>query len=495
MREIRILKELKHDNIVNLIEVFRWKGKIFLVFEFVPHTMLEELENNPSGLSLMEIKKYMWQLIRGTDFVHQHNVIHRDLKPENLLISKFGALKICDFGFARFLSGPDSLYTDYVSTRWYRAPELLVGDANYGQAIDVWAVGCLLAELVTGQPLFPGVTDLQTLQLILEITGGELTEKQRKVLDNNPIFSGVDTIKICNNPNRSSIDARFGKLDTTVIDFLKLCLAIDPAKRPSCKQLLEHSFFGSAVEGFAQEMKEINRKDAEDFQMRTKIMQQSSSSKESSTSNLHAFQEFSHIAKEDNEANKGIFTFNKQKNELNSSFSKKDSAKGAGGANTLKELNNPLKQVNSKRNFKEADFQNPPSFLKSEINGSKNGEAEGKYGLPHVKGKNNKSVVSNAPKVNRLIALPHITEAKNSSEKTYLKEEVKVKRDSSLEDIFEYKQDQNESGEEENTPSMLAPPTITNKKANKKDSTKQSMFPSIMTNKSHPSHQVSINNN
>ncbi len=127
MREIRILKELKHDNIVNLIEVFRWKGKIFLVFEYVPHTLLEELENNPSGVAPLEIKKYMWQLIRGTELIHQHNVIHRDLKPENLLISKHGALKICDFGFARFLSGPDSLYTDYVSTRWYVTVSLTPG--------------------------------------------------------------------------------------------------------------------------------------------------------------------------------------------------------------------------------------------------------------------------------------------------------------------------------------------------------------------------------
>jgi len=119
MREIRILKELKHENIVNLIEVFRWKGKIFLVFEYVPHTLLEELENNQNGLEELEVKKYMWQIVRGTEFIHQHNVIHRDLKPENLLISKHGVLKICDFGFARFLSAPDTLYTDYVSTRWY----------------------------------------------------------------------------------------------------------------------------------------------------------------------------------------------------------------------------------------------------------------------------------------------------------------------------------------------------------------------------------------
>lgn len=119
MREIRILKEMKHENIVKLIEVFRWKRKIFLVFEYVPHTILEEIENNPEGLTQFEVKKYMWQLIKGTKFMHQYNVIHRDLKPENLLVSKEGVLKICDFGFARTLAGPGSLYTDYVSTRWY----------------------------------------------------------------------------------------------------------------------------------------------------------------------------------------------------------------------------------------------------------------------------------------------------------------------------------------------------------------------------------------
>jgi len=101
--------------------------------------------------------------------MHKKRIVHRDIKPENLLLSTSGMLKVCDFGFARELSAAKNfLYTDYVSTRWYRAPELLVGDAAYDETVDIWAVGCIVAELFNGQPLFPGESDLHTLQLILE---------------------------------------------------------------------------------------------------------------------------------------------------------------------------------------------------------------------------------------------------------------------------------------------------------------------------------------
>lgn len=169
MREIRILREQRHDNIVNLLEYFREKGKLYLIFDFVPKTLLEELQTSPEGLSFEKIRSFTYQILQANNFLHENNIIHRDIKPENLLVSKAGLIKLCDFGFARPLnSSPSYQYTDYVSTRWYRAPELLVGDAAYSGTVDVWAIGCIFAEIFNGMPLFPGDSDLHTLQLILE---------------------------------------------------------------------------------------------------------------------------------------------------------------------------------------------------------------------------------------------------------------------------------------------------------------------------------------
>ncbi|KAF7256574.1 hypothetical protein EG68_06665 [Paragonimus skrjabini miyazakii] len=171
MREIRTLKQLKHPNLINLIEVFKRKRRLHLVFQYVDHTLLHELEQHTNGLDRLQIRKLTWQLLQAVYFCHAHNCIHRDVKPENILITKTGQLKLCDFGFARLLTGPGDEYTDYVATRWYRAPELLVGDTQYGPPVDVWAIGCVVAEMMTGMPLWPGRSDLDQLHLITRTLG------------------------------------------------------------------------------------------------------------------------------------------------------------------------------------------------------------------------------------------------------------------------------------------------------------------------------------
>ena len=133
-------------------------------------------------------------MLQALEFLHSHEIIHRDVKPENLLVSANGLLKVCDFGFARSLQPSETaLYTDYVSTRWYRSPELLVGDANYSKSVDIWAIGCIYAELYNGIPLFPGDSDIHTLKLILEMLGEgqQLTAKQVDAFLTNPIYEGM----------------------------------------------------------------------------------------------------------------------------------------------------------------------------------------------------------------------------------------------------------------------------------------------------------------
>lgn len=98
-------------------------------------------------------------------------IVHRDVKPENILVSNQGVIKLCDFGFARLVSSGGETYTDYVATRWYRAPELLVGDTRYGRPVDIWAVGCLFAEIMSGDPLFPGESDIDQIYQIMKLLG------------------------------------------------------------------------------------------------------------------------------------------------------------------------------------------------------------------------------------------------------------------------------------------------------------------------------------
>uniref|UniRef100_A0A8C9ZXI5 Cyclin-dependent kinase-like 2 n=1 Tax=Sander lucioperca TaxID=283035 RepID=A0A8C9ZXI5_SANLU len=180
LREIKLLRQLRHDNLVNLLEVWKRRRRWYLVFEFVERTLLEDLEQNPSGLDLNTSRQYLYQILRAAAFCHQQHIIHRDIKPENILISQGGVVKMCDFGFARTMTSPaeGGVYTDYVATRWYRV------------LVYVWAVGCLLLEMLTGQPLFPGDSDLDQIYHIVRYFG-DLTAHHQELFYRNPVFSGV----------------------------------------------------------------------------------------------------------------------------------------------------------------------------------------------------------------------------------------------------------------------------------------------------------------
>ncbi|XP_034387493.1 cyclin-dependent kinase-like 5 isoform X2 [Cyclopterus lumpus] len=240
LRELKMLRTLKQENIVELKEAFRRRGKLYLVFEYVEKNMLELLEELPNGVATDKARSYIYQLIRAIHWCHKHDIVHRDIKPENLLISSDDVLKLCDFGFARNLSeGTDANYTEYVATRWYRSPELLLG-APYGKAVDMWSVGCILGELSDGQPLFPGESEIDQLFTIQKVLG-PLPPEQMKLFYNNPRFHGL-RFPAVNHPQ--TLERRYlGIIGGALLDLLKNLLLLNPTERFLTEQSLNHHAF------------------------------------------------------------------------------------------------------------------------------------------------------------------------------------------------------------------------------------------------------------
>ncbi|XP_069560247.1 cyclin-dependent kinase-like 5 isoform X1 [Brachyistius frenatus] len=235
-----MLRTLKQENIVELKEAFRRRGKLYLVFEYVEKNMLELLEELPNGVPTEKARSYIFQLIKAIHWCHKHDIVHRDIKPENLLISSDDVLKLCDFGFARNLSeGTDANYTEYVATRWYRSPELLLG-APYGKAVDMWSVGCILGELSDGQPLFPGESEIDQLFTIQKVLG-PLPPEQMKLFYNNPRFHGL-RFPAVNHPQ--TLERRYlGIIGGALLDLLKSLLLLNPTERFLTEQSLNHHAF------------------------------------------------------------------------------------------------------------------------------------------------------------------------------------------------------------------------------------------------------------
>ncbi|XP_017374891.1 cyclin-dependent kinase 2 isoform X1 [Cebus imitator] len=148
IREISLLKELNHPNIVKLLDVIHTENKLYLVFEFLHQDLKKFMDASAlTGIPLPLIKSYLFQLLQGLAFCHSHRVLHRDLKPQNLLINTEGSIKLADFGLARAFGVPVRTYTHEVVTLWYRAPEILLGCKYYSTAVDIWSLGCIFAEM------------------------------------------------------------------------------------------------------------------------------------------------------------------------------------------------------------------------------------------------------------------------------------------------------------------------------------------------------------
>nr|XP_044992798.1 serine/threonine-protein kinase MAK isoform X2 [Jaculus jaculus] len=159
LREVKSLKKLNHANVIKLKEVIRENDHLYFIFEYMKENLYQLMKDRNKLFPESVIRNIMYQILQGLAFIHKHGFFHRDMKPENLLCMGPELVKIADFGLARELRSQPP-YTDYVSTRWYRAPEVLLRSSVYSSPIDVWAVGSIMAELYTLRPLFPGTSEV-----------------------------------------------------------------------------------------------------------------------------------------------------------------------------------------------------------------------------------------------------------------------------------------------------------------------------------------------
>ncbi|VDP28953.1 unnamed protein product [Schistosoma margrebowiei] len=170
LREVKSLSKLSHPNIVKLREIVRENNHLYLIFEALENNLYELIKTRTKLFQEETIRNIIWQVLDGLNFMHKQGFFHRDMKPENLLCNGPETVKLADFGLAREIRSQPP-YTDYVSTRWYRAPEVLLRSTSYNSPVDLFAVGCIMAELYTFRPLFPGSSEIDMVFKICSVLG------------------------------------------------------------------------------------------------------------------------------------------------------------------------------------------------------------------------------------------------------------------------------------------------------------------------------------
>ncbi|PWN98580.1 putative PHO85-cyclin-dependent protein kinase [Tilletiopsis washingtonensis] len=241
IREISLMKELRHVNIVRLHDVIHTESKLMLVFEFMEQDLKKymDIHGERGALDPTTVRSFMFQLLKGTAFCHENRVLHRDLKPQNLLINKRGELKLADFGLARAFGIPVNTFSNEVVTLWYRAPDVLLGSRTYSTSIDVWSAGCIMAEMISGVPLFRGRDNNDQLNQILRILGTPDENTIKRLVNDSP------EIQIRPFPRMPKVPFQqlYPKAHPLAIDLLEKLLKFDPTQRISADEALRHPYF------------------------------------------------------------------------------------------------------------------------------------------------------------------------------------------------------------------------------------------------------------
>ncbi|KAG7377695.1 hypothetical protein PHYPSEUDO_011148 [Phytophthora pseudosyringae] len=233
-REIQACSMLSHPNIVSYRNSFRHDGLLHLVFDYVCEGMVKLLSKNKRGVHPQEARKIIFQLCKALEYCHSNRIIHRDVKPDNILIDEKGDIKLCDFGVARTVQFDGDPLSDYVATRWYRPPEQELRLDRYSFDADIWSVGCVLMELLTGRPLFPGNTQIEQINLIQSFLG----PLPAVLLPRIP--RGCVSLQAPSTSIQELLGDR--PLPEGTFDFLVSTLQLEPRLRLSAKQCLEHPF-------------------------------------------------------------------------------------------------------------------------------------------------------------------------------------------------------------------------------------------------------------
>lgn len=238
IREVSLLKDLKHANVVTLHDIIHTQSCLTLVFEYLDRDLKQYLDDCGSVINMHNVKLFLFQLLRGLAFCHRHKVLHRDLKPQNLLLSRRGELKLADFGLARAKSIPTKTYSNEVVTLWYRPPDILLGSTEYSTQIDMWGVGCIFSEMVTGRPLFPGATAEEQLHFIFRMLGTP-TEESWPGISANPQFRShrFPTYR------PEGLRRHAPRLDHEGADLLGKLLQFEGRRRVPAAEAMGHPFF------------------------------------------------------------------------------------------------------------------------------------------------------------------------------------------------------------------------------------------------------------